>query len=173
MRIGTKKIVYAGLFISISIILTRMLAFYPIPTIRISFGDIPIMLSGIVLGPFMGAVTGALSDLIGTIMFPPPTGATYFPGFTLSKILVGLIPALLYRNLKGSGFVKVAVSVIATEIICSLSLDTLWLSMMYNKGMLILLPTRIISRSIIMVAEIILIQVILDRVVRIDILKNA
>jgi len=173
MLSGTKKIVYAGLFISINIILARMLAFYPVPTIRISFENIPLMLSGIILGPFMGAVTGGMADIIGTVMFPPPTGATYFPGFTISKILVGLIPALLYRNLKGYNIVKITVSVIVTEIICSLTLDTLWLSIMYNKGMLVLLPTRIIGRLIIMVGEITLIHIIMERVVKRSLLKNA
>lgn len=172
MKLGTKKMVYIALFISVSIILTRILAFYPIPTVRISFGDIPIMLAGIMFGPIAGAVTGALADISGTLLFPPPTGAAYFPGFTLSKILVGVIPALIYRNSKGSSITRVAVSVIATEIVCSLTLDTLWLSMLYKKGMLVLLPTRIVSRTIITIAEIPVIYTVIERLAKFRTLNN-
>lgn len=173
MRLNTKKIVYIGLFVSISIVLTRMLAFYPVPTIRISFGDIPTMLSGMMFGPVAGAITGALADVLGTLMFPPATGATFFPGFTLSKILVGAIPALIYRYSKGNSLIRVIVSVVVTEIVCSLFLDTLWLSMMYNKGMLVLLPSRMLTRIIMTIAEIPVIYVLLERVGKISSIKGA
>lgn len=172
MKFNTKKLVFIGLFVSISIILTRVFSFYPLPTVRVSFGDIPIMLAGIVFGPAVGAVTGALADLTGVFLFPAPTGVSFFPGFTLSKILVGTIPALIYKHSKGASLTRVAISVIPTEIVCSLFLDTLWLSILYNKGMLILLPARIVSRAMITIAEIPVIYVLFERLRKIDTLKQ-
>lgn len=158
----TRKIVYISLLTALSIVLTRILSFYPIPTIRISFGDIPIMISGLMLGPLPGAVTGMLSDFIGMLIFSAPTGVPYFPGFTLSKILVGIIPALTAMVIRKQGWYRIAAAVILTEIVCSLLLDSLWLSMIYNKGILLLLPARILTRAIIAALEIPIIYVLME-----------
>ncbi|KPU44195.1 folate transporter FolT [Oxobacter pfennigii] len=173
MKLDARKIVYIGLFVAISIVLKNVLSFYPVPTIRISFGDIPIMLSGMMFGPVLGAIAGALSDVLGIVMFPAPTGATFFPGFTLSKILVGAIPALIYRYSKGNSIVRIAVAVVVTEIVCSLLLDTLWLSMMYSTGMLALLPGRVLTRVIMMIIEVPILYVLLERVVRTSSVRGA
>lgn len=150
----TQKTINIGLLVALSIVLTRMFSFYPVPTIRISFGDIPIMLSGMIMGPWAGAITGAMSDLIGVVLLPAPGGGGYFPGFTLSKALVGVIPALVVMFYRKPGFIRVAIAVVLTEVICSLGLDTIWLSILYKKGIFILLPSRLVTRSVIAVVEI-------------------
>ncbi|HBM74076.1 MAG TPA: hypothetical protein DD429_00780, partial [Clostridiaceae bacterium] len=75
-------------------------------------------------------------------------------GFTISKILLGAIPGIIMNHYKGSKVSGMVLSIILSEIICSLILDTLWLSMFYNKGILAMLPSRIIARVIITAAEI-------------------
>lgn len=149
---STKKIIYISLFISLSIVLTRMFSFYALPTVRVGFGNVPIMLSGILLGPMSGAVTGGLSDLVGMLIFP--SGGPYFPGFTLSKMVLGAIPGFMARRSKGSGPVRMALAVVVAEIVSSLVLDTIWLSIYYNKGIMVLLPPRIITRIFVTAAEI-------------------
>ena len=77
------RIALSGMFIALSVVFTRffsqMIIIGGIQTVRLSFGDLPLMLSGMVLGPTYGAITGALADLIG---FPLNPQGTYFPGFT-------------------------------------------------------------------------------------------
>lgn len=163
MKNMTRRIVFIGLLVSISIILTRMLSFMVLGIARVSFGDIPIMLSGILFGPVTGAVTGALSDLTGVLLFPSPGGASFLPGMTLSKALVGLIPALAIRYLKGSEFTKVMFGVAAAEIICSMVLDTIWLSPFYGKGIIGLMAIRVPIRAVLMAAEIPVIYQIMKR----------
>jgi ECF transporter S component (folate family) len=97
----TKNLIILSLFSAISIVLTRFLAFY-IPffgsnDVRISLGDVPIMLAGLIFGPIAGALTGAVSDVIGATMFP---AGPFFPGFTLSAMLAGAIPGLLQPFLR-------------------------------------------------------------------------
>jgi len=104
--LGTKRftaltIVRAGLFIAMSLVLKVVFEIYihlgAIPALRINFAAIPIMLSGIILGPVAGFCTGASSDIINFIVKP---SGPYFPGFTLVSALSGFIPGLIFKYLK-------------------------------------------------------------------------
>ncbi|WP_175438355.1 folate family ECF transporter S component [Fusibacter sp. 3D3] len=98
---STSSLVKAALLAAISIVLTRvfslMVPLGGLPALRVGFGSVPIMLSGMLFGPLMGGITGFISDLLGYMM--NPQGA-YFPGFTLSSALFGIIPGLLFKTLK-------------------------------------------------------------------------
>lgn len=100
-RITTKKVVYCGFFIAISIVLKLLFEIYvPIggfPSLRLNLNSVPIILSGIAMGPGYGFVVGVLSDLICYVVKP---NGPLFLGFTLSSGLTGLIPGLLYIVLK-------------------------------------------------------------------------
>lgn len=91
----------AGLFIAMSVVLKIMFEIYiplaGLPALRINFTSIPIMLSGIVLGPFTGLCTGAIADIINFIVKPE---GPFFPGFTLVSALSGMIPGLIYKYIK-------------------------------------------------------------------------
>ena len=94
-------IVRAGLFISMSLVLKVMFEIYiplaGIPALRINFASIPLMLSGIILGPFAGFLTGAAADIINFIAKP---GGPFFPGFTLVSGLSGFLPGVVFKYLK-------------------------------------------------------------------------
>lgn len=94
-------IVRAGLFIAMSLVLKVVFELYiplaGIPALRINFASIPLMLSGIVLGPATGFITGACADIINFMAKP---GGPFFPGFTLVSALTGLIPGLIYKYIK-------------------------------------------------------------------------
>lgn len=97
-RTKTKSLVAASLLTAISIILTRAFSIIvPIAgtqALRIGFGGVPIMISGILFGPIMGGLAGVTADLIGFMI--NPMGA-YFPGFTLTAALSGFIPGVFYH----------------------------------------------------------------------------
>ena len=133
-KLSTKQITLVALFSTLMVILTQFFSiyipFFGINGSRIGFGHIPLLLSGFLLGPLAGAATGAIGDIIGGIIFP--TGGAYFPGFTLSAIVVGLIPGLL-KKIAGKRILKpwmVIATVLITEIISSVFMNTLWISMM-------------------------------------------
>lgn len=98
---STSSLVKAALLAAISIVLTRvfslMVPLGGLPALRVGFGSVPIILSGMLFGPLIGGITGVISDLLGYMM--NPQGA-YFPGFTLSAALFGIIPGVLYKTLK-------------------------------------------------------------------------
>ena len=87
----TRTFVLMGLLISMEIILTRFFSVQT-PILRIGFGFIPVVLASIMFGPVLGGITAAFSDILGMMLFPQ---GVYFPGFTLSAFLAGLIYGLL------------------------------------------------------------------------------
>lgn len=159
-----RKMAYTGLFIAISVILTRFFAgninILGIPALRLSFGEVPIMLSGILLGPVYGAACGALSDIIGYSI--NPVGGPYFPGFTLTAALTGLIPGLMakyYRN--NWNWTSVMIIVTVTTLI-AVPLNTLWLSLLHGKAYLALLLSRIIGKTPLIPAHVIILKLVIN-----------
>lgn len=149
----TRLLVRLALLTALSIALTRfasvLLVLGGLPTIRLSFGEIPIMLAGLLFGPVAGGTVGVAADLLGIAIMPPPN---IFPGFTLSSALVGILPPLFFRLFPArwgeDRFARTLWAVAATDIVVSLGLNTLWLSIIFNKGMLALLPARILARAL-------------------------
>ncbi|MDR7857169.1 folate family ECF transporter S component [Tissierella sp.] len=153
-KISTKTLVQAGFLVALSIVLTRFLAIMvPVAglpsTLRLSFGEIPLMISGLLFGPIIGGISGLAADLIGVVVLPQ---GPYFPGFTLSSILWGVIPGIFsfYFKRKGQGknpfsFKNVFLVVCVSILVISIGLNTYWLSIMLGKGYMILLPGRAIS----------------------------
>ena len=144
MKFNTKKLLLLALFAAISIIFTRFLSFYlpiiAVNSVRISLGNIPIALAGLLLGPFAGAATGIVADVVGTTMFSP---FGYFPGFTISAALVGFIPGILRIYIKNlDRYANVLVIILITELVTSIFLNTLWLSIMTHTKYLLLLAPR-------------------------------
>jgi ECF transporter S component (folate family) len=119
---NTRILVFVGLFISIDVILTRFLAFQT-PIIRISFGFLPIALSGIMFGPIIGGITAMASDIIGMII--APKGA-FIPGFTISAFLTGAIYGFFLHNKKRS-ILRILITVLVITIFVDSTLNTIWL----------------------------------------------
>src|SRR5690554_5360165 len=97
MQLSARHAANLGLLTAVSIVLTRVFGVVlPIAgagALRLSFGEIPIILAGMLFGPGAGALTGLAADLIGYLI--NSHGGAFFPGFTLSAVLTGLIPGLL------------------------------------------------------------------------------
>ncbi|MCQ4923831.1 folate family ECF transporter S component [Tissierella carlieri] len=148
-RIDTRILTQSAFLVALSIALTRFASIMVLPTLRIGFGELPIMLSGMLFGPIVGGISGAAADLIGIMV--NPQGPPHF-GFTLSSMLWGIIPGLyvLYfrrKDTKSNPFsiLRVFAIVSTCYIIISLGLNTYWLSQLYNKGIIVILPSRILT----------------------------
>lgn len=155
-RISTKEMVQAAFLVAISIAMTRFFYFFvPLagfPALRISFGEIPLMIGGLLFGPLIGGIGGIVADMIGIMI--NPQGA-FHPGFTLSSMLWGVIPGFLGIYFKSTGSTRnpftiqrVVLTVTICFIVISLGLNTLWLSTMFGKGFMIMLPGRVIAALI-------------------------
>ena len=97
-----KKIILSGIFLALLIVLNRFVSIKT-PLLVISFSYVPIMVSAILLGPKYSTIIAALGDFIGAILFP---FGTYFPGFTFSAALTGLIYGVFLYKKPGENIEK-------------------------------------------------------------------
>ena len=70
MKLSARTAANMGLLTAVSIVLTRvfgvMVPIAGVGALRLSFGEIPIMLTGVLFGPLPGALTGIAADVVGT-----------------------------------------------------------------------------------------------------------
>jgi len=91
-----------------------------------NFGFVPIALAGALMGPVPAAIVGGLGDLIGAHLFP---AGAYFPGFTLTNILVGVVCGfVLYR--RRVRWWRCALAVLISLPGVNLFLNSLWLNLL-------------------------------------------
>lgn len=160
-KVKTRTLTQAAFLVALSIALTRFGSIMVLPTLRIGFGDTPIMLSGMLFGPIVGGISGIAADLLGIMI--NPQGPPHL-GFTLSSSLWGVISGLyvIYfkkQDIKTNVFstARVAIIVITCYLVISVGLNTYWLSQLYNKGVIIMLPGRVLSAAINVPIQIIII----------------
>jgi ECF transporter S component (folate family) len=156
----TTQMVVMALLIALEIILTRFLSIET-PTLRIGFGFLPVAIMAILYGPWWTGAAGIVGDLVGMTLMPK---AAFFPGFTLTAFLTGVIFGfILYK--KPVTWKRTMGAALAVNIICSLFLDTIWLSMMYGDSFLVLLPARLVKVIIMIPLETILIYTVWNRAI--------
>ena len=91
---NVKTLTLSGMFIALSVVC----GFLNLPItqfIEIRFGSLMLAVSGMLLGPAISAVIGALSDIIAFMV--KPTGP-FFPGFTISAAVSGELKAIAFVN---------------------------------------------------------------------------
>ena len=104
--------------------------------IRLQF--LPVAVDGMLFGPLYGGIVGALSDILCYIV--RPTGP-FFPGFTISAAVQGLIYGLILRRSSGMG--RIIAAQAADCIIVSLILNPIWLMMLYGNAFMPLFIARL------------------------------
>lgn len=141
-----KKIVLSGMLLAVLIVLSRFSSIKT-PILVISFGYIPIIFSAILLGPVYSTLIAGLGDLIGALLFP---FAPYFPGYTLSATITGLIYGVFLHNTKTDKefIVKLIISNILMLVFIHIGLTTLWVAQTSGKAFMVLVPARAISAAI-------------------------
>ena len=156
---NTEVLVITGFMTALSIVLSKLVSIN-ISFLRIGFGFLPIAVLGILYGPVIAAIGYGLADLIGAWLLP--TGA-FFPGFTVSAVLTGLIYGwILYR--KEVNFPR---ALAASALVClaiNLLLNTYWLTFIIGKGFTVLLASRAV-KELVAIPVMAVIIVLIDRYV--------
>ena len=95
---NTKYLTSVSLLVALSIILARFLSLRisigGVEGIRIGFSDFPLILTGILFGPWWGALAGITADIIGYLLSPM---GPYMPHFTLTSGLKGFLPGISFN----------------------------------------------------------------------------
>lgn len=132
-----------AMFAAISIILGYFtLAFGDF--IKIGFSSISNQIVYYLFGPVVGGFFGGALDILKYII--KPTGP-YFPGLTLVPVTAGILYGCFFYK-KPLSIWRVAVAELTVSLICNVCMTTICLSIMYNKGIMILLPLRLAKNLI-------------------------
>lgn len=139
----TRAITTSSMFAAIAVILGSMtveIGNY----IKIGFSSIANQFVYYLFGPVFGGFFGGALDLLK--YFIKPTGE-FFPGWTLSAMLAGVIYGCFYYKRKLT-FWWVLAAEFTVSAVCNMFLGTLWLNIMYGEGFIALLPGRVIKNLI-------------------------
>ncbi|MEG2857721.1 MAG: folate family ECF transporter S component, partial [Clostridia bacterium] len=114
-----------------------------------------------IAGPIAAFICGGAVEVLGFALHPGPGG--YFPGFTITTMLTGLVMGcFFYRREIKLWRVIAARSIVVTVL--HLGLNTFWLSMIYHDAFLVLLPGRIFKTVALLPLEVALILLTLKTV---------
>lgn len=162
----TIKLAMLALLIALQVVLSRFLSIN-LQFLKIGFSFIPVMFAGYLYGTSGGVVVALVSDLIGAILFP--SGA-FFPGFTVTAALSGFIYGISFGGKCSTA--KIVAGITAEQVICSLLLNTWWLSILYGSSFTALLATRIWQVLVMVFVEIVFAEIFFRRLNVIEKLRN-
>lgn len=140
---SVRTVTACAMFAAISVVLgayTLVIGDY----IKIGFSGISNQFVHMLFGPVVGSLFAGALDILKYLV--QPTGA-FFPGFTLSAMLAGVLYGCFFYK-KPIQVGRVLAAELTVSIICNMLLGTLWLSMLYGKGFLALLPMRVVKNLI-------------------------
>ncbi len=157
-KMSVKSISIIGILVAMEIILAR----FSIHTwnLKIGFSFVPVVVAAIFYGPVTAGLVGAIGDIMGYILFP--VGA-YFPGFTLTAFVTGMIFGFFLR--KSQSVLNIVLAVLCVQIFVSQFMITYWISFLYGSPYWALFATRIYQTAAMIAIEIISTLLIVKKVV--------
>lgn len=98
-NLSLKKMTLTAIMLGIALVLTMFAfsVFFLGGQVVVRFSQICIMLIGATMGPIYGVIGGLAFDIINLLINPQ---GSFYIGFTLNNILVGLLPALVFKYLR-------------------------------------------------------------------------
>lgn len=157
-----------ALLTAMQIVIARFLAIPVSESIRFSFSFIPVVIAARRFGIIGGMLVYGLGDFLGAIIFP--TGGAYFPGFTLTAVVSGLIYGLYLG--KKSGALRIILSVLTSQILCTLLMNSFWVSTLYGSDFSAVLLSRIPQSIVMSVLQIVFMLLCLERICKVIKIKT-
>ncbi len=99
-------------------------------TIRITFENLPVIISGILFGPVYGMVCGTCTDLLSSVI----TGQNINPIITVGALSVGLVSGFVFKLLKKTNIrdsVKNVLTCVSAHVVGCLFIKTFGLYLYY------------------------------------------
>jgi len=136
---SNKKLVSLAMLIALQVVLSRLFSINAW-NIRIGLGFIPMLFAALYFGTTESVLVAALADIIGSLAF---STYPYFPGYTFSIALSAFLFATVLKRNRGSFFILL--SVFLSQSICSLGLNSLWISLNSGSPLLPIMMTRVVQ----------------------------
>ena len=115
--------------------------------VRITFENLPIILSGILFGPVIGAVVGVATDLISYLLSPQiyPPNLIVTLGAAVIGFLSGLVSKVIIRK---RGYLQISVATVSAHIVGSMIIKTIGLFQFYQWAVIWRIPLYIVIASV-------------------------
>ena len=158
----TNRIVTAGLFVAIGLILPFFTAhaFGPQLGMIILPMHIPVLLCGLLCGPLFGALCGVITPVLSTVLTGMPPAYPMLPMMLIQLAVMGLVSGLLYQNAKMNLYVSLIAAMASGWVLYGLALAVLLFAS--NDGLMGLSFTAAIAQGIPgIVIQLILIPVVM------------
>ncbi len=157
-----KRLTISAMLLAVSAILGLFkIPLSPSSEIRLQF--LPVAIEGMLFGPLYGGIVGGLSDIVCYIV--KPTGA-FFPGFTISAVIQGVIYGLILN--KDRSLLRIVAAQAVDTIVVSMILNPIWLMMLYQSGFIALFTGRLLKVLIMFPINTALLAVLIPVVVKIE-----
>ena len=153
-KISVKMLVFLGLLVALEIVLNRFLSINAW-NLKIGFNFVPIAVGGILFGPIGGGIVGALGDFLGAILFPI---GPYFPGFTVTSFLFGVVFGLFLHKKQTTP--NIIFAVLINQCLLSQCLNTLWISIAYGSPYGPLFISRLVQTGVLIVVQFVVLRLI-------------
>lgn len=127
----SRRVAYTAVFTALALIANIFTIDTGLKYFMISFLATPCFFAGVMLGPLSGFAVGMISDLLGALIHPL---GPYNVLIGIASGLLGFIPGVVFRYLRGNAYVKAAVSFALCLIVCTAGLNTYALFVIYSKG---------------------------------------
>ncbi len=123
------------------------------PDVKIGFAFLPVALAAMLCGPVCGMIVGGFGDLLSFLIAPM---GFYFPGWTISGMLVGLLYGLFLYKSKHL-LADIIICELIIGIFVEVALGSLWLLIQYQKAFLLMAGLRGLKTLVAVPIEIVLI----------------
>ena len=154
-RFSTKMLATLSILVAMEVIIARFGTIRPTESIKISLDFIPIVIAAVLYGPAPAVIMSILADVLGAFLFPV---GPFFPGFTLTAAVTGLIYGLLLH--KSQSMPRVVCAVVLQQLICSMVINTFWLHVLYGLPYLPTMAARLVQCAVVTAMQIVVIPLI-------------
>lgn len=124
------NIVLIAMFAALYVVFSKIIQISPTQSLRFSFAFLSIAFAAYFCGIEGAVIVAGLGDVLGSIIFP--TGGAYYPGFTLTAVINGLIFGIALS--KKYHPVKAVLGVLASQIFCTILMNSYWNTLLYTKS---------------------------------------
>ena len=149
-----------ALLTAMQIILARYLAIPVSESMRFTTSFIPVVIAARRFGIVGGMAVYGIGDFLGAIIFP--AGGAYFPGFTVTAVVAGLIYGLFLK--KKCNVLRIVLSVIISQLVCTLGMNSYWLSTLMGSDFSAIFISRIPQAVIMSVLQIVFMSLFLEKI---------
>lgn len=145
-----RKLSVVAMLLALAVVLGFYATVQVTDFLKIGFAFLANELTGMLFGPVVGGLMGALADVAKYAV--KPIGA-FFPGFTISGLLSGVIYGIILYQ-RPVSLKRVILANTLVTVFVNLILNTYWLTVLYGNAFSALLPARIVKEAILLPIDI-------------------